>query len=276
MVVKTLLTKCEALRVAGRWDIDFHLPPEGIVKFPPEIVAPLNQAASVSKSKRDPSRRPAELFQYIDIASVDVTTGTIQNPQELCGEEAPSRARKVVRAYDIIISTCRPTRGAIAVVPESLHGHICSTGFSVIRCKPNVNPFFLHFVLRLESTLEQFRKWSTGSSYPAILDEDVEKTRIPLPAPDVQDRIAKVVRLAARERERAIAAADERWRSAIRGIVDGLLRTLAIEETSAAEPGIATTAEVAARIAVLPPVHEDEGEDGAKEVGLFNDGGNGK
>lgn len=256
--------------------IDFHLPAEEIVKFPTGIVVPVSQAATVSKSKRDPSRRPEEVFQYIDISCVDVTTGTIQNPQELTGEEAPSRARKVVRGYDIIISTCRPTRGAVAVVPESLHGHICSTGFSVIRCRANVNPFYLHFVLRLESTLEQFRKWSTGSSYPAILDEDVEKTRIPLPPPEVQDRIAKIVRAAAMERERAIAAADERWRGAIGGTVDALRTQAAITEPTGPGPGVATTAEIVARVAALPPVQEDGGEEVGDEAALFDDPDNGK
>jgi type I restriction enzyme S subunit len=56
---------------------------------------------------------------YIDISSVDVSNGIIENPQELIGIEAPSRARKVVPAFDIVISTCRQTRGAIAVVPVS-------------------------------------------------------------------------------------------------------------------------------------------------------------
>src|SRR6185437_1289969 len=114
-------------------------------------------------------------------------------PQEVEGVDAPSRARKVVRAFDIVISTCRPTRGAIAVVPISLHNQIASTGFSIWRAKAGTNPFYLHYALRLQSTLEQFRKWSTGSSYPAILDEDVAKTLIPVPSPAEQDRIARLI-----------------------------------------------------------------------------------
>jgi len=255
--MKTLVAKSKALKLAGRWDIDFHLSPEGIVKFPKDIVVPVSQVAQVSKSKRDPTRRPDEPFQYIDIASVDVTTGAIQNPQDLTGKEAPSRARKVVRAYDIIISTCRPTRGAIAVVPEALHGHICSTGFSVIRCRANVNPFYLHFVLRLDSTLEQFRKWGTGSSYPAILDEDVEKTRVPVPAADVQDRIARIVHAATIERDRAIAAANDRWRKAINGTVVALQTKALTADPVTPGTGAVTTAEIAARIATLPLVVED-------------------
>ena len=148
----------------------------GINSFPKDVLTPIIKCADIIKDKRDPKKNPEMTFQYVDIASIDVETGIIINPQELTGKEAPSRARKIISAYDIIISTCRPTRGAIAVVPEELHGQICSTGFSVIRAKPNVNPFYLYYALRLQSTLEQFRKWSTGSSYPAILDDDIAKT----------------------------------------------------------------------------------------------------
>lgn len=156
--MKTLLKTRKQLVAAGRWDIDFHLPAEQIKTFPGETHRRVDTIATVVKAKRDPTRRPDETFQYIDIASIDVTAGVIERPQEIIGEEAPSRARKVVRAYDVIVSTCRPTRGAIAVVPESLHDQICSTAFTVLRAKKGVNPLYLHFALRLASTTEQFRK----------------------------------------------------------------------------------------------------------------------
>jgi type I restriction enzyme S subunit len=133
------------------------------------------------------------------------------NFQELIGEEAPSRARKVIRTGDIIISTCRPTRGAIAVVPEELDNQICSTGFSVIRANKGVNTQYLHFILRSESTREQFRKWSTGSSYPAILDEDVLKTLIPLPSKTLQDSIADKSYENTRARNEKIKEANDKW-----------------------------------------------------------------
>ena len=88
------------------------------------------------------------------------------------------------------MSTVRPTRGAIAVVPPELDNQICSTGFCVLQCKENVNPYYLHFILNADSTLEQFRKFSTGSSYPAILDEDVLKTLVPDASVEEQDIIA--------------------------------------------------------------------------------------
>ncbi|MBR5949893.1 MAG: restriction endonuclease subunit S [Actinomycetaceae bacterium] len=220
--MKTLLKSLRELEAAGRWDIDFHLPPEGIKKFPKHLLQRIDAIADVVKEKRDPTAEPDAVFQYVDISSIDVATGEIANPQDLEGHEAPSRARKVIHAFDVIVSTCRPTRGAIAVVPPKLHGQIASTAFSVLRAHANVNPFYLHFAIRLPSTLEQFRKWSTGSSYPAILDSDVKKTLIPVPPSSVQDEIAIKVISALQERSMNICAANTAWNNALSTITASL------------------------------------------------------
>lgn len=258
--MKTLLKTLAQLQKAGRWDIDFHLPPEGIRNFAPDSLRRVDAVAITSKDKRDPTKKPEEVFQYIDISSVDVTTGTILSPQEITGEEAPSRARKVVRAFDILVSTCRPTRGAIAVVPVELHNQIASTGFSVVRANEGTNPFYLHYALRLASTLEQFRKWSTGSSYPAILDDDVNKTLIPVPDLEVQDTLARRLAQATQERDNALRAANAAWKAALDGI-EQIVRGAQVlgQDELAGHNGAATEAEIRRVIESLPALSIDNG-----------------
>ena len=195
----------------NRWDIDYHLPPVEIKKYNNAILCKIESCADIIKDNRNPMNEPDKEFIYIDISSIDVTVGMIINPQELIGEEAPSRARKVIKTNDIIISTCRPTRGAIAIVPKELDNQICSTGFSVIRAKPHVDVRYLHFILRSDLVKEQFRKFSTGSSYPAILDSDVKKTIIPLPKLSEQKNIADLVVKATQERNMIIDNANSGW-----------------------------------------------------------------
>jgi len=210
--MKVLIKTQAELIHAGRCDIDYHLPPEHLQAFDKSIVKRVDQVAGVIKIKRNPVDKPEDAFKYIDISSVDVQIGRIVTPQELLGDEAPSRARKVVKSSDIIVSTCRPTRGAIAIVPSDLDDEICSTGFSVWRASEGkILPEYLHWALRLESTLEQFRKWSTGSSYPAILDEDVAKTKIPVPDIEKQRQIVGKIVEGLRERDKVIAVADREW-----------------------------------------------------------------
>jgi hypothetical protein len=209
--MKTLIETNLQLAAEGRWDLDYHLPPEIIRQYPEASVGTVSELARVSKEMRDPTGHPEESFSYVDISSVDVGAGVIGTATNILGEEAPSRARMSIRAYDVLVSTVRPTRGAIAVVPVELHGQICSTGFVVLRCKAGVNPFFLHFVLRLRSTAEQFRKFATGSSYPAILDSDVLKTLVPRLSQADQDDLAGFTNEALLEREQIVAEAELRF-----------------------------------------------------------------
>lgn len=260
--MKELIKTRNELQSAGRWDIDFHLPAEGVKKFPTKLLMRADKVANVVRDKRDPVKTPELGFLYIDISSVDVSVGVISTPQELEGSEAPSRARKVVRAFDLIISTCRPTRGAIAVVPPHLHNQIASTGFSILRPHPEVNPFYLHYALRLPSTLEQFRKWSTGSSYPAILDDDVAKTLLPIPDGKTQDSIAATIVSAFAKRGRAIHAADLEWQETVNGIYAGLTgQKPDPAPTAPANYETPHTIEaIRAAIHALPPLDTDNGD----------------
>lgn len=220
--MKYLKTQQTKLIEAERWDYDFHEPPLLIHHFDATIVKRVSDVAEIVKLKKDPTLNANEIFKYIDIASVNIETGEIERYQELTGAEAPSRARKLVQAYDIIISTCRPTRRAVAVVPEELHGQICSTGFSVIRAKENINPLYLHFALRLDSTMEQFHKFATGSSYPAILDSDVEKTLIPVPDIKEQNNIVKRLRKSLQERQLLLSEMDRKWNEVLDNSINQL------------------------------------------------------
>ena len=209
--MKQIKVKYEKLIDEQRWDIDYHLPPIEINKFSKDILVEMIKCSDVITEKRDPTLKPDELFKYVDISSIDVVTGIIINPQELLGEEAPSRARKVIREGDIIISTCRPTRGAIAIIPKELDNQICSTGFCVVRAKKGVSNKYLHFILRSAVVKEQFRKFSTGSSYPAILDDDVRKTVIPLPKKTIQTKIANKVHKETNKRNALVEKANQQW-----------------------------------------------------------------
>ncbi|MCS1410040.1 MAG: hypothetical protein M2R45_03228 [Verrucomicrobia subdivision 3 bacterium] len=52
----------------------------------------------------------------------------------------------------------------------------------------------------------------TGSSYPAILDEDVKKTLIPVPSIELQKKMVAELNSGLAFRERAIEQANEQWK----------------------------------------------------------------
>jgi type I restriction enzyme, S subunit len=207
----------------GRFDVEFNM---GFHKFDPYLdrVSLVNTIATFPKETQDPTRTPEAMFNYIDIASVDIELGNIREVSKVLGVNAPSRARQIVRTGDIIISTVRPTRGAIALIPKSMDGFICSTGFSIVRPKDRINSEYLHIALLLHTTLEQFGRRSAGSSYPAILDSDIKNTLIPVPNQETQNEVSSEVvrrrteaKILRSEAEAVVAAAKARVERMILG-----------------------------------------------------------
>lgn len=72
-------------------------------------------------------------FRYVDIGSVTLQNG-IEQYQSFTFEDAPSRARRIVRSGDVIVSTVRTYLKAVASITDD-KDVIVSTGFAVIRPK---------------------------------------------------------------------------------------------------------------------------------------------
>ena len=120
-------------------------------------------------------------FPYIEIGAINITDGTIEDVSFVPVEQAPSRAKVIVRTGDIIISTTRPDRGAIIKITENENLYIASTGFSVIRnIDSNINPDYLLAILRHKLILMQMRQRTTGGNYPAITQAELSKIIIPI------------------------------------------------------------------------------------------------
>lgn len=127
-------------------------------------------------------------FRYVDISSVDPVDG-VTSTEEMVFESAPSRARRLVRDGDTIVSTVRTYLRAIAPIRNPGTNLIVSTGFAVVRPR-NVRSRFLSYALREASFVETVVARSVGVSYPAVNASDVATISTPLPSADEQDAIA--------------------------------------------------------------------------------------
>jgi len=131
--------------------------------------------------RRNPPEKPDNKFKYVDIAGVDGMLGRIADYRELIGAEAPSRARQVIKANDVLISTVRPYLRATALVPSELDNEICSTGFCVLRAQNGKGYGYLYAISRLQWFTDSLNSMARGASYPAVTDNDVLGLHIPCP-----------------------------------------------------------------------------------------------
>lgn len=148
----------------------------------------LKYSASINDEALPETTRPDFEFSYVDIGSVDSADGIIAK-QKMQFETAPSRARRVVKHGDTIVSTVRTYLRAIAPIRNLDDDLIVSTGFAVIRPR-KVRSDFLSYALCESSFVETIVARSVGVSYPAINASEVGTIPIPLPPADEQRAIA--------------------------------------------------------------------------------------
>lgn len=144
----------------------------------------------------DPRTKPDQYFAYVDIAGIDRIGKSIASVKRIKGADAPSRARKRIKAGDIVVSLVRPGLNAVAMVPSELDGEICSTGFCVLRATSDVLSEYLFYFLRSYRFLSEIAGGLSGAMYPATSESKVRAVRLPMPAIDEQRRIVDILKRA--------------------------------------------------------------------------------
>lgn len=126
-----------------------------------------------------------ESINYVDIASV--STGSIDNVQEMTFNEAPGRARRVVKHGDIIWSSVRPNRKSYSLILNPLPNLIVSTGFAVISAS-QVPYTYLYETTTTDAFVSYLVNHAKGAAYPAVSSEDFRDALILIPNNDLLDQ----------------------------------------------------------------------------------------
>ena len=162
----------------------------------------LKYAATINDEALSETTDPDYTFQYIDIGNVN-SSGEITGTMEISFEESPSRARRLVKSGDVIVSTVRTYLQAIAPVVGSTEDLVVSTGFAVIRPAAAIlDPNFAKYALRDTAFLAEVESRSVGVSYPAINSSELGDIRVKLLALPAQRIVAEFL-------DRETAAIDE-------------------------------------------------------------------
>lgn len=154
------------------------------------INVPLKYVTKVNRYSLTGTTDPDYRFLYCDVSSVERGNLTLPDAT-LRFADAPSRARRIAKSGDIVMSTVRPYLKAVAQVPDSEDSLIFSTGFAVLTpAQEKVDSRYLYWVLQSDPFVAEATRWSNGVSYPAINVDDLMRIKLSLPTLQVQMRIA--------------------------------------------------------------------------------------
>ena len=142
-------------------------------------------------------KAPDEVFSYIDIGSIDNVNQKLNSKETILNaNEAPSRARRIIRFGDIIYSTVRPYLHNTCIIDRTfLKPAIASTGFAVFACHRGlINKYLFNYLLTPQfDAYANDKNNAKGVAYPAINDEKLYKALVPVPPTNEQNRIINII-----------------------------------------------------------------------------------
>lgn len=140
----------------------------------------LKDIAEINKESLKGNTDKEYKFYYYDLSSVN--KGKLLKPTEkIQFKNAPSRARRVFKRNNILMSTVRPYLQGFAYIDFESDDCICSTGFAVISGERPSDIKYIYHNLFSYTITNQIQRLLVGSNYPAINTEDVENLKIPYP-----------------------------------------------------------------------------------------------
>jgi type I restriction enzyme S subunit len=180
------------------WFVNFRLPGHENMRMVESESGPmpegwevkrLSDVARVNERSIKSSSAP-DRINYIDIASV--STGRIEKIEPYCFQDAPGRARRIVRHGDTIWSTVRPNRRSYALIVNPEPNLIVSTGFAVLTA--SAVPFsYLYFAATTDEFANYLTNHATGSAYPAVTGKEFEQAVLVVPPARLLKRFHEAV-----------------------------------------------------------------------------------
>ncbi|HEL8045272.1 TPA: restriction endonuclease subunit S [Escherichia coli] len=137
----------------------------------PEIAC-INSTSWTNKNQPD-------YINYVDLSNAK--DGRIYSIEKLSFNDAPSRARRILKKDDLIFGLVRPANRSFAYVHiNDLTG---STGFAVIRAQKAIYKNFIYYFVTYNKNIEELTRIADGGAYPAIKPDDI--CALPLIIPSI-------------------------------------------------------------------------------------------
>ena len=121
---------------------------------------------------------------------MDIGTGSASY-NTIATDDLPDNAKIITQKNDVLVSTVRPNRGAVAILEDD--DLLVSGAFTVLRERGTYKKEVLQVLLRLPLYRDWLLRYNVGTSYPVIKDDDVLNMPIPLFEDAVQKEISAKV-----------------------------------------------------------------------------------
>jgi len=151
-------------------------------------LATLMALATINPESWSSEEHP-EQIEYVDLANTK--WGRIEATQRFTWQDAPSRAKRVLRPGDTIVGTVRPGNGSFAFIGGA--GMTGSTGFAVVRPLEKRYGVLVYLAATAPENIQHLANQADGAAYPAVRPEVVGGTEIAVASDLVIDSFSTLI-----------------------------------------------------------------------------------
>ncbi len=186
-------------------------------------LVPLGEYGVCSRQKERPK---GDIF-YIEISDIDNFNGIISGGRNCSPENTPNNAQRTITKSDILMSTRRPDRGAVAYVEDNIDNAFCSVFLAKIQTHEKSHSRFIHEYLRTYTAKLFIGQRCTVTTYPVISEDDIETIPVPVVSPELIAEISEASKKASLYKKFADQLVVEA-KSNVEALIEGKLDTDAI------------------------------------------------
>ncbi len=190
---KSIKSFSKSFRISGRLDAEYYQPKfdeiEAKIKSYQNGWKVLSDCISISDKNFNPVSD--KKYRYIELADIG-NSGDITSCSKELGGNLPSRARRLVKTDDVIVSSIEGSLTKCALVTEQYDNSLCSTGFYVIKSK-EILPEVLLLIFKSAPFQELMKKRCSGTILTAISSDELKTIPIPILPMDTQKELVKQI-----------------------------------------------------------------------------------
>lgn len=179
-----------------------------IAKIKNQNLQPLLKVIENVPARFNPVTKPDTVFHYVELADINASIGIVDGCSDVSGKEAPSRAKRLLRKGDVIVSSVEGSLEKVALVRDYQDGYLASTGFFQFRSKELLPEVIL--VLAKSMVMQwQLQKYCAGTILTAVPGDSLQKMFTPVISEPMQQKIADLVRQSHEARKKSKALLEE-------------------------------------------------------------------
>ncbi len=176
--------------ISGRFDSEYYQP-----KYE-EIETRISAEGTVASSciLHDTNFVPDDKveYRYIELSNIG-KNGEISDVKIAVGEDLPTRARRLVKKGQVIVSSIEGSLGSCALIYDEYDGAVCSTGFYIVS-SDKINSETLLTIFKSSAIQALMKKRCSGTILTAINKDEFLSLPIPTVDTDIQLEIAKKIK----------------------------------------------------------------------------------